>query len=317
MLLVVVMAIGFGAIAALLAAPPPTQAPSNAGPPPSPPFLSFSTGVAIFGGAVLVLLFGWMALQLYRRLRGETVLPLQFAVRLLAVILLFLVALVLLHYAQPGSGFGTVTNGTLHGQNGTGGTGGSAANNSTGNGTLFGPFHPIPGLSIPVWWVYVGLLVAAGVAAAVLYPYFAARRSEPETETEPPTPESRRAVADALAALEADPRADPRAVIVALYARLLAQVAPRLGDLDGYTPREIEGVAVATLGLRADTARELTALFEEARYSTHPMNARDSARARLALGRALAQMGAAGPAGPSPGVGAPSGFERREEATAK
>jgi hypothetical protein len=153
----------------------------------------------------------------------------------------------------------------------------------------------------------LGGVVAVAMGILVVYPLLLrfASRGRYATVPEGPSP-SRRAVADALAALEAQPYGDPRAVIVALYARLLVQVEPRLDGIEHYTPREIERVAVASLGVGGETARTLTGLFEEARYSTHPMDSDDSARARAALARALDEMDARVPPGSGRGLQGPT-----------
>ena len=72
-----------------------------------------------------------------------------------------------------------------------------------------------------------------------------------------------------LRRLEQDPEADPREVIRALYHRLLLALRPRLGTLATYTVREVDAVIVSAFGVRAENAHELSALFEEARYSQH------------------------------------------------
>ena len=78
--------------------------------------------------------------------------------------------------------------------------------------------------------------------------------------------------------------------IIALYGTLLASVGAGLGNLDRHTPREVEWLAVRYLGVRASTAHELTWLFEEARYSTHPIAPASVDRAIQALARLVGDL---------------------------
>lgn len=74
-----------------------------------------------------------------------------------------------------------------------------------------------------------------------------------------------------------------RRTLIELYGRMLAAVGPPLGDLSRRTPREVEELTVERLGVARPTARELTGLFEEARYSTHPLTEENVRRGRRAL----------------------------------
>ncbi|HEV2317696.1 MAG TPA: DUF4129 domain-containing protein [Thermoplasmata archaeon] len=71
--------------------------------------------------------------------------------------------------------------------------------------------------------------------------------------------------------------------IIHLYGTLLEAVSPGLGNLAGRTPREVEWLAVTYLGVRPETAHELTWLFEEARYSSHHLTPAAVVRAQRAL----------------------------------
>ncbi len=85
---------------------------------------------------------------------------------------------------------------------------------------------------------------------------------------------------------------DVRKAILACYARFCALLGVRgIPDQVALTPREIEDRAVTQLEVSPSSAESLTSLFEEARYSTHPLgdDARDRAveslaRIREALG---------------------------------
>jgi hypothetical protein len=78
--------------------------------------------------------------------------------------------------------------------------------------------------------------------------------------------------------------------IIELYGTLLGALRPGLGDLDGRTPREVEWLSVRYLGVRPPTAHELTWLFEEARYSSHPLPSAGIARAERALDEFVADL---------------------------
>jgi hypothetical protein len=99
---------------------------------------------------------------------------------------------------------------------------------------------------------------------------------------------------------------DPRAAIIACYAameRVLAEAGVR--RLVAETPGDLLGRAIE-MDIAPDAARSLTALFLEARYSTHPMNEADREAARAALMQ-LRTPEAAASAGESLPSAAPSG----------
>ncbi|HKS59968.1 MAG TPA: DUF4129 domain-containing protein, partial [Thermoplasmata archaeon] len=121
----------------------------------------------------------------------------------------------------------------------------------------------------------------------------------PRRTRRPQPVDPRRAIAEALARLDwelvarllavpgAASDAEIRTRIVQLYSQLLQSVTPGLGNLSSRTAREIEDLGVSRLGLRRETSRELTRLFEEARYSTHPLGRSSLETARAALNRML------------------------------
>jgi hypothetical protein len=84
------------------------------------------------------------------------------------------------------------------------------------------------------------------------------------------------AVDDALAALDAE--TDPRRAIIAAYVRMeRALDAAGLGRREPEAPREYLARVAGALRGDARSARRLTALYEEARFSPHPLD--DAARA--------------------------------------
>jgi hypothetical protein len=94
------------------------------------------------------------------------------------------------------------------------------------------------------------------------------------------------AVDAALSALEA--AGDPRQTIIAAYARMLEALEVRgLGCRPAETPRLHLARCLAAADVRPEPLEQLVELFEEARFSTHPMTweHRDEARRALAAVR--------------------------------
>ena len=89
------------------------------------------------------------------------------------------------------------------------------------------------------------------------------------------------AVQEAIKIVSATDRADPRVRIVLCFERLV-MTASRLGAVmsPDQTAREIEMSIRRTFLLEGPATSGLTALFEEARYSLHPMSEEDAKEAR-------------------------------------
>lgn len=276
--LILVAALGVGAAAALL----PSTAPAPVITPTVIPGLSLEAFLWGCAG-LLLLLVGYFAFARARSGSVET--PLAFLLPFLAIFLVALVFLAALHLAPTGPPSGTVAR---------------PGNNSTGHGvpppppvnrtnltnaTL--PFFP----GVPPW-VYYALL---GVVAAGLVGLFAAVRLRaaraPPTDAGAERSAASVPLQEALRALATGGSTDPRSVVIALYARLLRQMEPRHPTLASSTPREIERWAVDRLRVGASTARTLTDIFEEARYSSHPLTPARVEEARTALRGALADLG--------------------------
>ena len=116
----------------------------------------------------------------------------------------------------------------------------------------------------------------AGLAVLVL-------RRERDLADRPPEPGAAgEAVQAAIAALEAD--TDPRGAVIAAYAAMQRTLAAHgLVRSPSEAPREFLGrVLVASRAAEHD-AGTLTGLFEEARFSTHPISERTRERALSAL----------------------------------
>lgn len=250
--------------------------------------IPFSTVVFLFGVVIVSFPLVWIGFLLLARYRGQTTpIPSRAVVMFLVVFLLAVGFIVLLRFA-PGSGVPPSAV-PPPGTNGTGGgttpPGSGGTNNSTAP-----PFGPIPfaGIEFPGWLLYVGLVAAAVVAIAVAVPFVGGLRTPiPASAGDETAGRARKDFADALDALEENASGDPRDIIVGLYARLLRRLTRSLDHLETLAPREIERLCVERLGIRPGTARALTALFEEARYSGHVMPGTGVAAAREVFAQAI------------------------------
>ncbi|HTD81178.1 MAG TPA: DUF4129 domain-containing protein, partial [Thermoplasmata archaeon] len=73
---------------------------------------------------------------------------------------------------------------------------------------------------------------------------------------------------------------DFRTAVMACYQRMCSLIAARgVARQEALTAREIEGLALAELGLSQGSVDDLTNLFEEARYSMHEIGAMQRDRA--------------------------------------
>jgi hypothetical protein len=138
---------------------------------------------------------------------------------------------------------------------------------------------------IPLGPILYGLLVVALVAAVAISIWWSTRLRRPAAPLvieDLSTEELREAVAEGRAALAGID--DARAAIIACYVameRSLAERGTARGAAD--TPDELLARAVASGVVRGGAAGRLTALFYEARFSTHPLDGgqRDAASAAL------------------------------------
>jgi len=92
------------------------------------------------------------------------------------------------------------------------------------------------------------------------------------------------AVEDAIHILESQEATDPRTRIINCYKRMV-QAAQHLGApiTSDQTARELETAIRKMLMLRGPAINDLTQLFEEARYSLHPMTEKDGEKAHQLL----------------------------------
>jgi membrane protease YdiL (CAAX protease family) len=215
--------------------------------------------------------------------------PGRAAVTLCMVILIGILFVVLVH-AVALSGGPLLTTPTNHSVvNGTG---------SSGNGTLptnasaaGGPLD-VFSLRLPPWAPFAGVAVAALVVGAIAIPAWGRRDGRTGGRHRPGESSRRAEVRAALrsAAHQLDEGEEPRAVVIRLYGALLERVGPVVGGVDGETPEEIRALHLVQLGIRPEAATTLTRLFEEARYSTHPMGPGSASRATEAIRNAGADL---------------------------
>jgi len=92
------------------------------------------------------------------------------------------------------------------------------------------------------------------------------------------------AVEDAIHILESQEGTDPRTRIINCYQRMV-QAAQHLGApvTSDQTARELETAIRKMLMIRGPAIKELTELFEEARYSLHTITERDGEKAHERL----------------------------------
>jgi hypothetical protein len=91
------------------------------------------------------------------------------------------------------------------------------------------------------------------------------------------------ATALSRARTELDRSSDPRSVIGRLYRELISHLPP-IANVHVYrTPGEIRDAHLLPMGVRPVAAEQLTRLFEEASYSSHPIGPTELSRAREAI----------------------------------
>jgi hypothetical protein len=292
-LIFLLAALAIGAAATFIAAP--AIAPASGG----TSNLSASTNSLIAGILALVTLgafAAWIGVFVYGRVTGTSMgFPQRTLVFVLVVFLLLGVFLVLSHFAN-GSAImprGNPGNNSHPGSPPPSPGNPAAQNNSTGLGTFSGW-----GVHLPGWWVYAALLAGGVVVGVFAIPFLLrARPNGPSSAGKEDLSTLRETITEAINRLREGTQRTPRELIVLTYARLLERVVVGVGNVSILTPREIEELCVERLRMRRGTATALTSLFEEARYSTHPMGIEAVTRAESALRVALADLDAGGPLG--------------------
>lgn len=237
-------------------------------------------------GALLLLPFvGAFAWIIYRRITGGG-LPMSKGVVAGALLLLAIMIVVGILAGVLGSH----PQYYFSGNSGSGPGGSTPPKNNTtapppgGSGVLAPASFQV--VSVPGWVVLVVVfaigLAVVGLAIPSYSGWSARRRARREATLGAPEREAA-SVALAQALSELDRGSDPREVIERLYTRFLDRVVPLAGDLAVRTPEEIRVDTLLPLGVRPAAAGQLTRVFEEARYSSHPMNPEKAATVREAV----------------------------------
>ncbi|MCI4372904.1 MAG: DUF4129 domain-containing protein [Thermoplasmata archaeon] len=270
LLVLLLCALAVGAAVSLISSARTAGPPPPVGPTSEIVFPPWVVSVAIVGFTLALVLP-----IIYARLRtsGGGPLTRPFMLGGLSLLLAGVVVVALFHLlGGRGGGFQTVAgnNSNLS----SGGSNNSSSFNATpvhGPGGVLAPFN----FQFPSWTLFALVSVAAvAVVLAGLPPlaeYLEDRREDRRfrARSAQVAAQVQKALRDAARDLEN--AFDPRETILALYATLLSRIEPLSSNLDRSTPEEIRHLHLTRLGIRADAARDLTRVFEEARYSSHPL----------------------------------------------
>ncbi len=293
-LLLPVVAVTVGIASVLLAGPGGTGSSSLTG--PSTPFIAHVSATEIVLAAALLFL-GTVAVLVYRRTRADSIgVPSRFVVMGLTLVALGIVFVLLVHVIAFAGPVGTPSSTTPgSGNGGAHSVNVSSAPPSGNTSTSVGPSSglPLPN-GWPSWVPYAAVAVAAlAVVAAVVV---LTRRGQVADAARPKATPAAVELAGrrALDALTGRPAADPRSAILAAYGEFLAVVAGRAVPIEARTAREIAATLTEAWGVGSTASGELTALFEEARYSSRPIGPAELARARSALEAVLTELGRGG-----------------------
>jgi hypothetical protein len=151
------------------------------------------------------------------------------------------------------------------------------------------PAQPTPGSRQTAWPVWLG--VAAGAALAVIAAAASTRRRGGRPQAAPLAPAEAARQVLAQSAEELSMTAEPRQAVIAAYARLLDGLRDAgAGRRPSEAPFEHVSRVLADLGVRAAPLQELTALFAEARFSTHDITEGHRSAALAALAEASADL---------------------------
>lgn len=158
-------------------------------------------------------------------------------------------------------------------------TGSQAANgtNTSGNLTLV----PAAG-GIPLGYFLIAAIIGSVLAIALLFRVGASLKKVTPSGRHAPRREAARAVEAALQQIQLG--GDVREAILLCYARFCTLLGAKgIEEQDALTARELEDLAVRQLAVSAESSDALTGLFEEARYSEHPLGDEDRDRAVRSL----------------------------------
>ncbi|MEW5937461.1 MAG: DUF4129 domain-containing protein [Candidatus Thermoplasmatota archaeon] len=131
------------------------------------------------------------------------------------------------------------------------------------------------------------LLLGAGcIAAALAFISLIALRRERKEEEEIAIPRDEAAALIQEAVMEIRAGRDLRGTVMRCYTGMVNLFEDRGVQMrKEMTPREFQAVVMIVLGLKEESVKVLTALFEEARYSTHPITEEEKERALESLER--------------------------------
>jgi hypothetical protein len=243
--------------------------------------------ISVIGWLLIVVAAAAIGLFIYNRLTTDSAaFPGRIVATVLIGMMLMIAFVILAHLLNTGwSGFLAGQNGTLTQNNSssTGVVGGNISTNVTGTGGTV----QFLGFAVPSWVPLTVLVAVALIIALIAAPPISERVQRMREDRlrsrahDQQVAEARAALADAGRAL--DEGSDPRQVIQALYARLLVRVGAIVKGMETETPEEIRALHLLDLGIRPESAADLTRLFEEARYSTHPLTSDAADRARSAI----------------------------------
>jgi uncharacterized protein DUF4129 len=138
------------------------------------------------------------------------------------------------------------------------------------------------------FWFYLVFLGFLGVSTVILVKALFVSLAETKTSMASQLPrvpdEGVVAVQDAIKIMETENQTDPRTKIIVCYQRMTRAVQ-QLGTpiTSDQTARELERAIRKILLLKGPAVGELTGLFEEARYSLHPITEGDAESAHLCL----------------------------------
>jgi hypothetical protein len=280
LLVTLLVALAIGAAASLIVG----AATSSSGPSPHVYQLVVPIDVLEYGVLALVALF--VGMLLYRRMTERTtnVLNRPLIALFTAFLIVGLIIIALGPYLGSSSSLGPAP--SSQNSNGVSPPGNQSASNLTKGGNVTPLFLP----HVPPWVPFVLLAAVLLIVALIALPAVRAF-AEDRRSGRGPAPKALGAqevrLALQQAAVELDLGGDPRTVIMHLYRELLGRLRTIVGSVTPQTPAEIRELHLLRLGIRPEAALILTGLFEEARYSSHPLDANDLARARLAVAEAL------------------------------
>ena len=274
--LLILAPVVLGVGAALLVGPLPAARLALA---PTPAYASLELVGLVVTGILLVVVAAVVLPVVFgqRRSYGPRVLTSVLAYFLVAILIL-----IALHLVAPGAapvGAGGTQNGSTP----------PPPPPPVGGGTNLSLGFP-GGILLPSWVLFLIVAVVAIAVGAVAVPLGIHRRDARPVELGRPSSDDRRSLLEGAIGDLDETTLVPRERIILVYRRLLARVGPRAGDIDRMTAREIETACRVSLGIGTSAAHELTALFEEARYSDHEIVESMVARARAALASALADL---------------------------